>query len=231
MIQEGRRKIDREKYALTKNDFVLSEAWFYNQKNNVNPDGTPNMIWTKEWRRFNDCFISSNTAFTNQLIDCLIRSGHQYIKSGRVDELAVKLRVGEFNSGDTFENNKRFFWENHKKFINQVLSEAFPASRPIPYVDYSKIGLSSLNKIAISIHLGRQPMIGIHLGKDGGHIITILGYRTDETGKIVGLWVADPAGVYTEGYSKPLDGFMSYLPASVFKDIFRTDTHMMDLVN
>lgn len=188
------------------------------------------MVWTEEWRRFNDCMTSSDAASTNQLIDVQIKVGMVYKLSGRVDEFAVKIRVGEYKSGDRFENNKRFFWESHRKFINQVLSEAFPDENPVPRVGYKLIGLKSLNQLVTPIHFGRQPMVGIHLGKTGGHIITILGYRVGPSGKIIGLWVSDPAGVYTEGYSKPLDGFMSFLPESVFKDIFRTDTHMMDLV-
>ncbi|MDI7183606.1 hypothetical protein [Leptospira santarosai] len=230
MIQEGLRKIDKQKYGLTKNDFVLSEAYHYTQKDNVNIDGTPNMVWTKEWRRFNQCFISSGTAFVNKLIDNLIRSGLEYKKSGRVDELAYLIGVGKYKQGDTVENNRRFFWNNHRDYINQVLAEAFPDASSIPRVDYSKVGINSLNKLAIAIHLERQPMFGIHLGKGGGHILTAVGYRTDSAGKVAGLWVSDPAGVYTEGYSKPLDGFMSLLPREVFKDVFRTDSHLMDLV-
>ncbi|WP_078123998.1 hypothetical protein [Leptospira alexanderi] len=230
MTQEGLRRIDRSKYGLTKNDFVLEEAWHYTQKNNVNIDGSSNMIYTKEWRRFNHCFVSSGPAFLNKLIDTLIDNGLEYRASGRVDELAYLVRVGEYKQGDTFENNKRFFWENHRNLVNQILDGAFSNAKPIPRVDYLKVGMSSLNKLAIPIHLGIQPMLGIHLGEHGGHIITVIGYRTNNSGKIIGLWVSDPAGVYTQGYSKPLDGFMSYLPESVFKDIFRTDTHMMDLV-
>ncbi|TGK36213.1 hypothetical protein EHQ12_04035 [Leptospira gomenensis] len=231
MIQEGRRQIDREKYNLTKNDFVLKQAWHFTQKNNVNPDGTPNMVWSSGWRRFNDCFISSDAGFTNQLLDVLIESGYRFKNTGRVDELAVKMCVGEYKTGDTFENNKRFFWENHRKFINKILADGFPDADPILRVDYKKIGLRSLNQLVTPIHFGRQVLVGIHLGQNGGHIITVLGYRVDDKGKIIGLWVSDPAGVYTEGYSKALDGFMSYLPEGVFKDIFREDTHMMDLVN
>ncbi|TGN00382.1 hypothetical protein EHR03_13225 [Leptospira mayottensis] len=229
MIQEGLRKIEKEKYNLTKNDFVLNEAWHYTQKDNRNIDGSSNMVYTKEWRRFNQCFISSGTAFINKLLDSLIKSGLDYKASGRIDELSYLIRVGEYNTGESVENNKRFFWEQHRKFLNQVLSGAFPDASPIPCVDYSKVGIKSLNKLAYAILLERQPMAGIHLGNGGGHIITIIGYRVDQSGKIIGLWVSDPAGIYTEGYSKPLDGFMSYLPEKVFKDIFRTDTHMMDL--
>ncbi|EMO53919.1 hypothetical protein [Leptospira noguchii] len=230
MIQEGLRKIEKEKYGLTRNDYVLSEAYHYTQKDNVNIDGTPNMVWTKEWRRFNLCFISSGVAFVNKLIDNLIKSGLEYKKSGRVDELAYLIGVGKYKQGDTAENNRRFFWNNHRDYINQVLAEAFPDATPVPRVDYNKVGINSLNRLAYGILLERQPMFGIHLGKDGGHIITAVGYRTNDLGKIIGLWVSDPAGVYTKGYSKDLDGFMSYLPEKVFPDIFRTDTHMMDLV-
>ncbi|UML83041.1 hypothetical protein FH587_04160 (plasmid) [Leptospira interrogans] len=230
MIQEGLRKIEKGNYGLTKNDYVISEAWHYSQKNNVNIDGSSNMNFTKEWRRFNQCFVSSGNAFVNKLIDNLIKSGLEYKASGRVDELAYLIRVGEYKSGDTVENNKRFFWEQHRKIINQVLAEAFPNVTPVPKVDYTKVGINSLNRLAYGILLERQPMLGIHLGKGGGHIITAVGYRTNDQGKIIGLWISDPAGVYTKGYSKDLDGFMSYLPETVFPDIFRTDTHMMDLV-
>lgn len=69
MIQEGLRKIEKGNYGLT--------------KNNVNIDGSSNMSFTQEWRRFNQCFVSSGNAFVNKLIDNLIKSGLEYKASGR----------------------------------------------------------------------------------------------------------------------------------------------------
>ncbi|XDD52555.1 hypothetical protein AB3N59_20280 (plasmid) [Leptospira sp. WS92.C1] len=230
MIQEGLRRIDRIQYRLTPYDYVLSEAWHYTQKNNTNVDGSNNMVYYPEWRRFNQCFISSGCAFGNKLIDWQIKRGSVYKASGRFDEKAYLMGVGEYKSNDRFENNKRFFWENHRKYLNINLAAAFPDSNPIPKVDYSKIGIDSINKLAVAVAFGRQPMFGIHLGENGGHVLTAIGYRVNARDQIIGLWVSDPAGIYMEGYNHPYDGFMSHLPEKVFKDIFRKQTNMIDLV-
>lgn len=220
-IQEGKRKIDRKEYKLTENDHALEYGWYYWQKNNRNPDGTDNMKWSKEWGRFNQCFISTTTACGNALLDWLEAKGEKRKTTGYFHEFSTLIVLED--------KGERFLWSTHRDFINENLEAAFPGKKY--RVNFSTITRGNMDqKIKRAIDEGRQPWLGIKFGQDSGHLSPVIGYR-EKDDRIVGLWLADPAGVLTKGYNLELDGFMSYIPESMFDSILRGNRQFMDLVS
>lgn len=225
--REGKRFFEGEPH---KDDVILPEIWYYCQKNNVNPDGSHNMVRTKTWGRFNQCFISSGTGFKNALYSWKQRQGHIRMTTGNMDELAYQIVLTNHLHGVTTKDNPdRYFWEHHCNLNNEFLHGSFENPGE---VYFRKLNSKNLHLITQELDAGRQPLFSIFIGDyyagARGHIVTAGGHRTIN-GKLEGLYLVDPAGnlLSKNSYRDNEHGFMNYIPKVHFPKIFRSNHIIM----
>lgn len=219
-IREGRNFY---KENIKQGDTILPELWFYNQKNNVNPDGSDNMDASKIWGRFNQCFISSSTGYMNALCSWKDRQGHKRLRNSTMDELAYMLVITNHKHGVTTKDNPdRFVWQRHVDLINETLHGAFENPGE---VSFQKLNTKNLNLIVDQIEKGIQPLFSLYIGKylrgAKGHIVTCGGVRVLKK-KLEGIYLLDPAGdlLSENSYRDAIPGFMIYIPKEHFPKIF-----------
>jgi len=192
MIEEGKFKLSKKE-----NTVSLEEAFYYSQKNNLNPDGSPNMSKAgtdsaKKYGRFNQCFISTTTACQNQIVSSLLKKGFKsYIPNPHIDERATLLALLGPNA-ELWPDPDRFLWENHKKFVTANLTAIFPG---INFeLKFQLVDNSYRKIIKTSLEAGFQGWISIKTQSGSGHLISFI--RESENG----IWACDPAGSYLKGY-------------------------------
>lgn len=207
----------------------LKEAFFYSQKNNLNPDGTANMSPRnseagKEWGRFNQCFISSTVACYNQIASKALSEGYKLEISGSplLSEFDVLLALSFPNAKEWPEPN-RYLWENHQKLVSQVFSKSFPDAPFEIRFKQVKDKKTAKKEITDSIKRGFQAWLGIKQSNGVGHIISVIG---EENG---GFYVCDPAGDIREGYHKEgnIDGRDIFYDKDLIDKLITNESHYM----
>lgn len=210
-------------------DYILKDHKYEFQQDNRNPDSTENMLFNKKYGRFNQCFISSSVMAFNQALTRLrskdlVKSDG--FKKSFMDELSyLASLLSRLNNGDPGKDNEgRFFWDEHCKHLNLLTQGSFKSKVPGEW----KWGRSSLERIIAILKSNYQPIVGIWIkdfwttGK--GHVTTVVGWREDEKGKVVGLFFNDPAGnLIKKGSYKnanETDGKEVFYPVSIFNKIF-----------
>lgn len=214
-----------------KHDFIISDNIWLSQKDNLNPDGTSNMTWSKNWKRFNQCFISSATATFNQVCQRIIKKNKLDFKFTPMDELTYLtsiLKTANGNKTPTEDNDKRFDWEFQTKFLNLITSK--------PIAELGTWVNCSFEEEAYkrSIRSGLQCVIGIWI-KDyypsgNGHVVSGVGWcDTDTDDKMDGIFINDPAGniLAKKSYYSDESGKEIFLEKSIFKKIFINKRQMI----
>lgn len=217
-------------------NYILRDHQYEFQQDNTNPDGSSNMVWTKEFGRFNDCFISKGTAANRQWLTRLRSKNlvrNEGFQKSFIDERAYKAALlSKLNGGDAWKDNPdRYLWQEHCDFQNLLLEGSFKEKLP----GKVKWGKASVDKIIEVLKSNYQPIVGIWIQdywKTGkGHITCVVGWQEDENGKVTGLFFNDPAGnlLAKNSYKNagPLDGKEVFYPIEVFPKIFRNERQMM----
>lgn len=207
--------------------FVLKDHFYEFQQDNFNPDGTSNMVRTKEWGRFNQCFISSAVMSFNQCLTRLRSKGIEPIdgfKTSYIDEIAyMATLLSNLNKDNSAwnDNQGRYQWTEHCKLLNTLIQNSFKKKVPGKWIFHRHGG--NHNVIINVIKTNYQPIVGInikhHHGSGSGHVITVVGWKEDDDGKVLGLIVNDPAGNILKGYrnAKETDGKEAFYPLNELK--------------
>jgi hypothetical protein len=209
---------------------ILKDHVYNFQQDDVNADGTSNMVWSKTWGRFNNCFISSGTSSYCQALTRLRSKDlvkNESFKKGLIDEVAYKSALlAMLNNGDAWKDNEgRYFWDNHCKFLNLITQGAFKDKVPGQW----KWGSYSLQKVIEVLKSNYQPIVGIWIRdywKTGkGHVTNAVGWQEEQESKrLTGLFFNDPAGnLIKKGSYKnalPTDGREVFYPVEIFPKIF-----------
>lgn len=207
----------------------LKTAFFYSQKNNLNPDGSPNMSPRKSeagqtWGRFNQCFISSTVACYNQIANEMISEGHTPEISGSpfLSEFDVLLSLSFPNAKEWPEPN-RYLWENHRRLVTTCFEKAFPNT--LFKFQFKRATSDKIVKADIvrSIRDGFQAWLGIRQDNGIGHIISVIG---EENG---GFYICDPAGDIRKGYHTEgnVDGRDIFYESSLIDKLITGESHYM----
>jgi hypothetical protein len=210
-------------------EFILKDRSYEFQQNNFNPNGTSNMVWTKDFGRFNQCFISSSTMSLKQ---CFVRLRSKNVieeigtKGIFIDETAyMAILLSKLNpDGDSWkDNNGRFWWANHCDLLNQLTDDFFSQSLPGKWVWHKH----SIDSILTVLKSNYQPIVGIDISKyyrgGKGHVTTIVGWRESDNGEFLGFIFNDPAGnlITKNSYTKAglLDGKEVFYPKDILNNI------------
>lgn len=178
----------------------IPNPFHYTQKDNVNLDGSPNMIKNASWGRFNQCFIAANSATTNQNIFTFDSLGFKRNTNGYVDEKAYLIALtddivkGDWANLQKYMNviqKERFFWARHESLMNQFFSAY---EKKISYrtsllgTDWSPIIRALSEGFQVTISLNQREINGSE-----GHIVGVSG--GEFINKMpVWLRIEDPAG-------------------------------------
>lgn len=214
-----------------KHDFILSDNVYLDQRDNLNPDGTSNMVWSKTWARFNQCFISSATATYNQVCQRLIKKNNLKITHTPIDELSyLKGILKSLNGGKdaTSDNDKRFHWDVQTRYLNNITPAAISELGTWVYCDFEEAAYKK------SIRSGLQCILNIWI-KDyypsgNGHVVSGVGWcDTDTDDKMDGIFINDPAGniLAKKSYYSNESGKEIFLEKSMFKKIFINKRQMI----
>lgn len=180
-------------------EFILKDRAYETQTNNFNPDGTSNMVRTKAFGRFNQCFISSSAMALRQVVIRLRENGLEENPGSIgtfIDEHAyLASMLSKLNNGDaSVDNDERYWWQKHCELLNDLTQGFFKSPVNGKWVWHKH----DVNKIIEVIKTKYQPIVGIYIGDyyrgGGGHIVTAVGWREDDNGKFLGLIINDPAG-------------------------------------
>lgn len=174
--------------------FQVKDPEFRTQKDNRNPDGSDNMTWSKEFGRFNQCMIASNTAVLVQNFKTLRRLGVKQFLSGDFDELAYAIAFSEFakGNGSTFKDD-RFFWAKHADFMTRAIQDNFGETFFYEFNTFN----GSFDKMKLCLSGGFQFSIGFKMESVvpgiQGHVVSCSGlyFQGD---KLVKGEFQDPAG-------------------------------------
>ena len=207
-----------------KHDYLLSDNIWLSQKDNYNPNGTSNMTWSKTWKRFNQCFISSGTATYNQVCQRLIKKHNLKQKHIWVDEFAYLVSILNFSGvkdPTVQDNDKRFDWDFQTKFLNTITPKNLQKLGEWKNTNFDQ------NHFKKSIRDGFQCVMGIWI-KDyypngNGHVISGIGWSEDEKGVLEGIFVNDPAGniLSKKSYYANESGKEIFLEKNMFPKIFK----------
>jgi len=219
--------------------YLLKDRFFYDQKKIANPDGTNNMDRHKEYGRFNLCFICSSTASLNQSLTRLRDNGVEPIgsfKKALYDPVAYRaiilsrLNAKIPNAGAWKENSQRYVWAEHQKELNTQLKNCFVENVPGKYV----LEDANPKKIVQVLDSKYQPIVGIWIGDyysgGNGHVTTCVGYKVSDSGELLGLIFADPAGQLNGKGSyrnDDLSGEQVFYGKEMFPKIFRNNRKML----
>jgi hypothetical protein len=174
--------------------FEVSEPVFKSQKDNRNPDGSDNMTFSKEFGRFNQCMIASNTAIMIQNYRMLRAMGIPEKTSGDFDELAYTIAFSEFlkKEGSDFLKH-RYWWAWHKDFMNKCIQSSFGPSFEYEHNTFT----GSFEKMKFCLSAGFQFSIGFDMSKVvsgvAGHVVSCSGLWFDK-GEVLKGQFQDPAG-------------------------------------
>lgn len=217
-------------------DYILKDNIHNSQKDNLNPDGSSNMTWSKKYKRFNQCFISSATSAYNQTMTRILTKNpkikRKFSGNGFINEftyLQVLLSNLNKNGSALEDNDARYNWAEHEKFLNRLFGNGNFEKPPGIWIHEPW----NLNKCIQVIKDGYQPIASIYIKKfysnGAGHVITVVGWRENEKGVIEGLFINDPAGNLLSGksYYDPAPGKEVFYPASIFKDIFSKNNQLL----
>lgn len=174
--------------------FEIKEPIFKSQKDNRNPDGSDNMVFSKKFGRFNQCMISSNAAVLVQNYRMLRKMGIPEKTSGEFDELAYTISFSEFlrSNGSNFLKH-RYWWSWHRDYMTKMIQNSFG-----DFLEYEhNIYTGSFEKMKFCLMAGFQFSIGFDMSKIvsgiGGHVVSCSGLWFDKGDVIKGEF-QDPAG-------------------------------------
>lgn len=212
-------------------DYILKDHFYFSQKDNKNSDGSDNMKWTKQWGRFNGCFISSASATFNQVVTRL-RSIGKAIGNALIDEtiyLQGFLNFVNTNGKVDYDNGERFYWDHQCKYLNSLTKESFPDQD----LGTWKTCQFNQKKLLQLLEDGWQVVVGIRIKKyfpnGDGHVTSCIGYSEDEKERISGLFFNDPAGLITAGksYYSDISGEEVFYDDEVCKNVLNEKSQML----
>lgn len=219
-------------------DYILKDNVYESQKNNLNPDGSSNMTFTKEYRRFNQCFISSATASFNQVQARLDRMGLPRGTSGLMDEWAYLIsflswlnpKKKDGTTDHLNDNPDRYLWAKHCEYLNFLMKNSYKGKK-LPGI--WKTHASSVGEIVSVLKSEFQPVVGIWIKNfyptGSGHVTCACGYSLNEKEELVGLIFNDPAGQLTSknSYKDMVSGEEVFYSKSIFPKIFQSGRQML----
>lgn len=136
--------------------------------------------------RTTECFISTGSMFTDALANAKIIANP-------IDELAYKLLIRENVKG----KETRFHWSAHERVMDTLIKNK-------SYDFYTFKAKGNENEIIESIDQGFPCMVSIWIQpwypSGRGHLVLVVGYKTDDSGKLLGFIVDDPFGDCTTKY-------------------------------
>jgi hypothetical protein len=202
-------------------DFIVSDKDYRNQKDdNLNPDGTDNMVRSK-WGRFNQCFTSSGSATVQQnnryrkRIGIAPSDSQPFVCDERAYGIIINgAKITEHKGTVTVEegykeepNSDRFSWDKHCNLMTLVSSDYCKTEIRYRFEDFN------FSKLQNQVEAGYETIISInardyYAGAEG-HVIAVVGTRkSNKDGKLLGFIVDDPAGQITakNSYKDDLSG-------------------------
>lgn len=185
-------------------DFLVQNTIHLSQKDNLNPDGTPNMEASK-WGRFNQCYVSSPVAtMTQNAIALELQGKIDPPKKWFMDERAYgvilngaiieKSKTGDINIKEGFNEEPskvRFLWQRHADLMSLMIGDHTQGKYEYKFQSYLE------SRLVSSILTGYQTLFSVKIreiyGQGDGHIVSGCGIKT-QNGKVQGIYVQDPAG-------------------------------------
>ena len=161
----------------------------------------------KLFQRTNECFISSGSMFC----DALYNAG---ITKTPVDEMAYKVAVIENSKG----NETRYHWSAHERFMGILIKDKgydFFIHKVKGNEDQIKDSILHDFPVLCSIYI--QPWYP----SGRGHLILIVGFRTDSEGNVTGYVCNDPFGDCLSQY-KNTNGERVFYPIKEFKKMINS---------